>query len=113
MSGTDGEPVAAADAEEPVEPPAKKKRGAKGLPKGVIEHNTKKFQARLTYEFGGQKINQRPIPGLFATVDQAVAVQAEALAKIEADGPLAVWQTAVPPPRNSRGQVHLTQHPCR
>ena len=31
----------------PLEPPAKKKKGDKGLPKGIAEHRSGKYQARL------------------------------------------------------------------
>ena len=33
----------------PVEHEAKKKKGSKGYPKGIIDHKKGKFQARLSY----------------------------------------------------------------
>ena len=46
------------------EGPAKKK-GSKGLPKGIIEHRSNKLQARLSYKVEDGKTKQKFIPGLF------------------------------------------------
>ena len=89
----------------PLEPPAKKKKGDKGLPKGIAEHRSGKYQARLTYKDDNDKTTQRFIPGLFATVEEAVKARAEADEKLKAGGPVAVWLTAAPGERNKRGQV--------
>ena len=46
-------------------PITKKKKGSKGLPKGITEHQSKKLQARLSYKGEDGKTIQRFIPGLF------------------------------------------------
>ena len=83
----------------PDEPPSKKQK----LPKGIVPHRTEKFQARLSWKEDG-KTKQRWIPGLFETVDAAVAAQAAAQQKFDKAGPEAVWATAEPGERNRRGE---------
>ena len=42
-------------------PQPKKKKGSKGLPKGIIEHRTKgKLQARLSYKEDGKVVSKHP-----------------------------------------------------
>ena len=41
------EDLSASPVDASVEPPAKKKKGAKGLPPGIVEHNSGNMQARL------------------------------------------------------------------
>ena len=48
----------------PVEHEAKKKKGSKGYPKGIIDHKKGKFQARLSYMVDNHT-KTRPIPGTY------------------------------------------------
>ena len=68
------------------ERPAKKK-GSKGLPKGIIEHRSSKLQARLSYKGEGGKTKHKFIPGLFDDIPAAVAAQAAAYQVLSSAGP--------------------------
>ena len=89
------------------EPPAKKKKGEKGYPPGILDHRTGKLQARLPGFKVDGKACQKPIPGLHDNVEVAVAEQAKAQQKLEHGGPEAVWPNWAAPQsqRNGRGQV--------
>ena len=50
------------------EPPAKKKKGEKGYPPGILDHRTGKLQARLPGFKVDGKACQKPIPGLHDNV---------------------------------------------
>ena len=98
----------------------KAKRGAKGLPSGVIEVPVKmpephmKYQARLTW--GSEHIEKklRTLPDLHDTADEAAAALREAKRVLQADpnsGWITVWPDGLPgsklrcargtaPPRN-------------
>ena len=90
----------------PLEPPAKKKKGSKGNPPGIFDHNSGDKQARLIGAKVAGKAYQRPIPGRFKSIEAAVAAQKEALQKFAAGGVEAVWPTgATVAERNQRGQV--------
>ena len=85
------------------------KVSAKGNPPGIIDHRSGKKQVRLP----GIKVEgtayQRPIPGLFKGIDEALAAQAVARQKFDAGGVDAVW----PPKnddRNQRGTVCCALH---
>ena len=94
------------------ERPAKKK-GSKGLPKGIIEHRSSKLQARLSYKGEGGKTKQKFIPGLFDDIPAAVAAQAAAYQVLSSAGPLAVWpnDSGTKPARNKRGEVRTSRSP--
>ena len=92
----------------PAEPPTKKK-GSKGYPPGIFDHRSGQFQARLPGVKVAGKAYQRPIPGLFKKIEEAVVAQAAALLLFESGGVEAVWlpKDSAPagPERNKRGQV--------
>ena len=92
-------------------PITKKKKGSKGLPKGITEHQSKKLQARLSYKGEDGKTIQRFIPGLFEDIDAAVAAQAVAYEVLNNDGPLAVWPPVTKPERKKRGEVRASPSP--
>ena len=94
------------------ERPAKKK-GSKGLPKGIIEHRSSKLQAHLSYKGEGGKTKQKIIPGLFDDIPAAVAAQAAAYQVLSSAGPLAVWSNdgGTKPARNKRGEVRTSRSP--
>ena len=94
------------------EGPAKKK-GSKGLPKGIIEHRSSKLQARLSYKGEDGKTKQKFIPGLFDDIPAAVAAQAAAYQVLSSAGPLAVWPNdgGSKPARNKRGEVRASRSP--
>ena len=92
-------------------PITKKKKGSKGLPKGITEHRSKKLQARLSYKGEDGKTIQRFIPGLFEDIDAAVAAQAAAYKVLDNDGPLAVWPPVTKPERKKRGEVRASPSP--
>ena len=94
------------------ERPAKKK-GSKGLPKGIIEHRSSKLQTRLSYKGEGGKTKQKFIPGLFDDIPAAVAAQAAAYQVLSSAGPLAVWPNdgGTKPARNKRGEVRTSRSP--
>ena len=76
----------------------------KGNPPGIIDHRTGKKQARLVGAKVNGKAYQRPIPGLFKDLEEALAAQGVALQKFNADGVEAVWP-ADKEQRNQRGMV--------
>ena len=87
-----------------------KQTGSKGLPKGVTNHLSGKFQARVYVDRYGRGIKKQEfIPGLFDTAEGAQAAQADALLKLANEGPLAVWPHDADhkAERNKRGQVCL------
>ena len=91
---------------EPVEePPAKKRKGAKGNPPGIFG-DAPKLQARLPGFKVDGKACQKPIPGVYKDMPAALAAQATAQQKLAAGGPEAVWPNwAAPAERNQRGVV--------
>ena len=91
---------------EPVEePPAKKRKGAKGNPPGIFG-DAPKLQARLPGFKVDGKACQKPIPGVYKDMPAALAAQATAQQKLAAGGPEAVWPNwAAPAERNKRGVV--------
>ena len=110
------EPTAPVEETADIEPPAKRKKGSKGYPKGIIDHvksGTKeksgKFQARLTIPQESGPAKQKPIPGLFNSIEEAVAVQAAAQLLFDSGGIAAVWSTDASAPRKKRGTVRA--HP--
>ena len=82
------EPVAVDAAAEPEEPALKV--SAKGNPPGIIDHRTGKKQARLVGVKVDGRAYQRPIPGLFKDIEDALAAQAVAKQKFDAGGVEAV-----------------------
>ena len=85
-------------------PAAKKQRVKRSNPPGIIFNEAKdKYQARIKGMNDKGKLVQidRPIPGLFASVD--LAREAQAAAQIMQDAGEAVW-LAPPGERNARGQ---------
>ena len=97
---------------EPMEQPAKKKKGSKGNPPGIFG-DPPKLQARLLgFKVDGRAC-QKPIPGTFKDVPAALAAQAEAQQKLDAGGPVAVWPNwAALRERQARGTVRSTYHNC-
>ena len=89
-----------------MEAPAKRRKGDKGLPKGIIEHRTGKYQARLSWKDGTtNKTVQRFIPGLFMEIEDAVVAQAAAQQLFDSGGVEAVWPPKFLETRNKRGEV--------
>jgi hypothetical protein len=87
------------------EPPAKKRKGEKNLPKGIFG-DPPKLQVRIPGFKVDGKACQKPIPGTYKDVDAALAAQAEAQQKMAAGGPEAIWPNwAAPAERNKRGEV--------
>ena len=83
----------------------KAKRVKRDLPPGILFNAAKdKYQARIKGENDKGKYVQinRPIPGLFATVDKAV--EAQSAAQLQWAAGDAVWP-APPRERNARGEV--------
>jgi hypothetical protein len=102
------ESAAAPSANHTDEPPAKKQKGGKGYPPGILQHNTNSgdMQARLVGVKVDGKAYQRPIPGRYKSIEAAVAAQAVAMRKFEIGGVVAVWPTVTPSAdRNARGEV--------
>ena len=91
------------------EVPAKKK-GSKGYPPGILEHRSGKLQARLPGVKVEGKSYQRPIPGLYKELEDAVAAQTAALQLFESGGVEAVWPVASTE-RNERGKVRASKCP--
>ena len=83
-------------------PPAKKKRGSSGLPRGVSQTGSSKFQGRINYMPPGSR--QRGI-GTFDTAEEAGLAVAEAEAKLKEQGPEAVW----PEPARGHGTDQQAQ----
>ena len=85
---------------------AKKPRVKKGYPRGIIDHPTGVYQARIQkINDAAKRVNEnRPIPGLFKTIEDAVTAQAAAQLKF--DNGEEVWPAPkFNEPRNARGQV--------
>ena len=72
-------------------PPAKKKRGSSGLPRGVSQTGSSKFQGRINYMPPGSRRGQQRGIGTFDTAEEAGLAVAEAEAKLKEQGPEAVW----------------------
>ena len=72
---------AAAPAEPPLEQPAKKRKGEKGNPPGIFDHNSGDKQARLLGVKVNGKAYERPIPGRYKSIEEAAAAQAVAYQK--------------------------------
>ena len=94
------------------EPPAKKKKGDKGLPLGIVDRPDKggKYQARIYADrYGRGSKKQEFIPGLFATVEEAEAAKTGAEQKLATLGVTAIWPNDAERTgeRNKRGQVRL------
>eukprot|EP00966_Prymnesium_polylepis_P283749 6555104-Prymnesium_polylepis.1 len=84
---------------------AKKPRVKKGYPRGIIDHPTGVYQARIQkINDAAKRVNEnRPIPGLFKTIEDAVTAQAAAQLKF--DNGEEVWPAPkFNEPRNARGQ---------
>ena len=98
------EPVPVADVAG--ELPAKKK-GSTGLPCGFIKHRSGKYQVRLLRAKVDGKAYQRPIPGLYEEIEEALEAQAAAQQLFESGGVDSVWppKGIAPIERNKRGQV--------
>ena len=96
---------AAAPAEPPLEQPAKKRKGEKGNPPGIFDHNSGDKQARLVGVKVNGKAYQRPIPGRYKSIEEAAAAQAVAYQKFATGGVEAVWPTTPMTDRNQRGTV--------
>ena len=89
---------------------AKKQKGSKGYPKGVIEtgRNTIKYQARVSYKPDDSKTVQRSA-GTFNTPEEAALQMAAYEAKL-AEG-IDPWNGAHIRSQHKRGQVCAT-FPC-
>ena len=95
-------------------PQPKKKKGSKGLPKGIIEHRTKgKLQARLSYKEDGM-IVRKNIPGLFDDVLTAVGVALRKLKPIRSWPAQARWPCGLktPSPNLRATSVDRCAPPC-
>ena len=87
-------------------PPAKKQKGSKGYPKGVIEtgRNTIKYQARVSYKpDGGKTVQRSGSAGTFDKPEEAALQIAAYEAKL-AEG-IDPWNGAQIRSRHERGQV--------
>ena len=82
-------------------PPAKKKRGSSGNPRGVIETSSGKFQGRVNYKPPGVSKGQLRGIGTFDTPEEAGQAVTAAEAKLKAEGPDAVW------PEQARTNLHM------
>ena len=86
-------------------PPAKNKRGSSGLPRGVIKTTSGKFQGRVNYKPGGVKRGSLRGVGTFDTAEDAGRAVADAEAKLEVEGPEAVWTELARANQHKRGEV--------
>ena len=100
-------------------PPAKKKRGSSGLPRGVIRTGStkSKFQGRINYKPPDLGRGQQRAIGTFDTAEEAGLAVAEAEAKLKEQGPEAVWPEPARTNEHKRGEVrpmpnhhHSTPH---
>ena len=100
------EPTTEPVADDAGEPPTKKK-GSKGRPPGIIEHRSGRYQDRLLGAKVDGKAYQRPIPGLYKEIEDALAAQAASMLLFESGGVEAVWppKETTPAERNKRGEV--------
>ena len=88
-------------------PPAKKKRGSSGLPRGVIRTGStkSKFQGRINYKPPGSGRGRQRAIGTFDTAEEAGLAVAEAEAKLKEQGPEAVWPEPARTNEHKRGEV--------
>ena len=86
-------------------PPAKKKRGSSGLPRGVSQTGSSKFQGRINYMPPGSRRGQQRGIGTFDTAEEAGLAVAEAEAKLKEQGPEAVWPEPARTNKHKRGEV--------
>ena len=93
-------------------PPAKNKRGSSGLPRGVIKTNSGKFQGRVNYKPGGVKRGSLRGVGTFDTAEDAGRAVADAEAKLEVEGPEAVWTELARANQHKRGEVRPATSTC-
>ena len=81
------------------------RKGEKGNPPGIFDHNSGDKQARLVGVKVNGKAYQRPIPGRYKSIEEAAAAQAVAYQKFATGGVEAVWPTTPMTDRNQRGTV--------
>ena len=88
-------------------PPAKKKRGSSGLPRGVIRTGSTniKFQGRINYKPPDSGRGRQRAIGTFDTAEEAGLAVAEAEAKLKEQGPEAVWPEPARTNEHKRGEV--------
>ena len=86
-------------------PPAKKKRGSSGLPRGVTQTGSSKFQGRINYKPPGSRRGQQRNIGTFDTAEEAGLAVVEAEAKLKEQGPEAVWPEPARTNEHKRGEV--------
>ena len=88
-------------------PPAKKKRGSSGLPRGVIRTGSTKikFQGRINYKPPDSSRGQLRGIGTFDTAEEAGLAVAEAEEKLKEQGPEAVWPEPARTNEHKRGEV--------
>ena len=86
-------------------PPAKKKRGSSGLPRGVSQTGSSKFQGRINYMPPGSRRGRQRGIGTFDTAEEAELAVAEAEAKLKEQGPEAVWPEPARTNKHKRGEV--------
>ena len=92
-------------------PPAKKKRGSSGNPRGVIETSSGKFQGRVNYKPPGVSKGQLRGIGTFDTPEEAGQAVTAAEAKLKAEGPDAVWPEQARTNLHKRGEVRPMPNP--
>ena len=92
-------------------PPAKKKRGSSGNPRGVIETSSGKFQGRVNYKPPGVSKGQLRGIGTFDTPEEAGQAVTTAEAKLKAEGPDAVWPEQARTNLHKRGEVRPMPNP--
>ena len=86
-------------------PPAKKKRGSSGLPRGVTQTGSSKFQGRINYKPPGSRRGQQRNIGTFDTAEEAGLAVVEAEAKLKEQGSEAVWPEPARTNEHKRGEV--------
>ena len=102
MVATNGEPAAGLTADGP---PAKKKKVSKGLPRGVTETTSGKFQGRANYKAPGAKRGIQRHVGTFDTAEEAGQAVADAEVKLKAEGEGSVWTGPARKNEHRRGEV--------
>ena len=100
-----------ARAKDDVGPPAKKKRGSSGNPRGVIETSSGNFQGRVNYKPPGVSKGQLRGIGTFDTPEEAGQAVTAAEAKLKAEGPDAVWPEQARTNLHKRGEVRPMPNP--
>ena len=95
-------------------PPCKNKKVSKGLPRGVTETTSGKFQGRANYKAPGAKRGMQRNVGTFATAEAAGQAVADAEARLKAEGDAAVWTEPARKNEHKRGEVscaarHITR----